>query len=468
MYIDKMPGLYSVGTASVEAGSVTVTPTGALWSGNVWGDDLFFLPSQPLVPPQRVKEVNGDGTLTLAFPWPGVAAAAEPYEVRYVGIIERSTAQTRRVLEQLGDVKAWYDIIVTDDAARLALETPSKPLPANYRVIVEDTNFIWAKKSGAYGDWIGPVEFKGDPGTPGEPGPYTDITFGPVTTGAAGSDATASQVVTGPAAIRIDLTIPKGADGAGTGDFVGPAGGVADGDLVAFADATGKRGRKASLVSNSQLANVPTATFKGRVAAGMGDPQDLTAAQVWALLGGASAVLRCVLTGTADAIALASPIALSAGLAVRFRATATNTGSATIAYAGGAAVACRTVTGVALPAGYIRTDVDTIAIYDGTYWVLDRQIERGSNANGEYARYADGTQETWLYHQSGASGGAILWTYPAAFSSAPRPFGTAIGTVAKFVLHEVSTTTSVTMRVMSQAGGADTSWLSLFAIGRWY
>ncbi|QXC49524.1 hypothetical protein KHC17_16815 [Agrobacterium salinitolerans] len=38
----------------------------------------------------------------------------------------------------------------------------------------------------------------------------------------------------------------KGADGSGTGDFVGPAGGVASGDIVAFADATGKAGRKAT------------------------------------------------------------------------------------------------------------------------------------------------------------------------------------------------------------------------------
>ncbi|NTE44139.1 hypothetical protein [Agrobacterium pusense] len=42
------------------------------------------------------------------------------------------------------------------------------------------------------------------------------------------------------------LLARKGTDGSGTGDFSGPAGGVASGDIVAFADTTGKAGRKAT------------------------------------------------------------------------------------------------------------------------------------------------------------------------------------------------------------------------------
>lgn len=42
------------------------------------------------------------------------------------------------------------------------------------------------------------------------------------------------------------LLARKGTDGSGTGDFVGPAGGVDSGDIVAFADTTGKVGRKAT------------------------------------------------------------------------------------------------------------------------------------------------------------------------------------------------------------------------------
>lgn len=73
----------------------------------------------------------------------------------------------------------------------------------------------------------------------------------------------------------------KGTDGSGTGDVVGPAGGVAINDLAVFADITGKVIKKApnSVVTNALLSNVATATIKGRTAAGTGDVQDLTPAQ---------------------------------------------------------------------------------------------------------------------------------------------------------------------------------------------
>lgn len=55
-------------------------------------------------------------------------------------------------------------------------------------------------------------------------------------------------------------------------------------------------------------------------------------------------------------------------------------------------------------------------------------IERGSNANGEYVRFADGTQICWqaaILSQSVAANSyaEVTWTYPAAFvsGSAPNP-----------------------------------------------
>jgi len=104
--------------------------------------------------------------------------------------------------------------------------------------------------------------------------------------------------------------------------------------------------------------------------------------------------LRATYGGTADAITLTTGLsytAVTTGQQIRFRATSANTTAATINLDAIGAVACRTITGVALPASYIRTDVDTVATYDGTYWVLGREIERGSNANGQYVRFADGT-----------------------------------------------------------------------------
>lgn len=138
-------------------------------------------------------------------------------------------------------------------------------------------------------------------------------------------------------------------------------------------------------------------------------------------------------SGDANAITVTAGLtSLTTGMQIRFRATATNTGATTLNLDGLGAKSCRTVTGVALPSSYIRTDVDTIASYDGTYWVIDRQIERGSNSNGEYTRIADGTQICWILPTTNngpittaaSNGGylsdAISRTFPAAYLSKPQ------------------------------------------------
>lgn len=141
----------------------------------------------------------------------------------------------------------------------------------------------------------------------------------------------------------------------------------------------------------------------------------------------AEASQRSAYGGTANALTLTTGHAVdapSAGLQVRFRATAANTGAATIDLDGTGAVSCVTVTGDALPADYIRTDADTVATYDGTNWVLDRQIERGSNADGDYVRFADGTQECWttiVVDYTSVIRLSKSWTFPAAFATGVEP-----------------------------------------------
>ena len=97
--------------------------------------------------------------------------------------------------------------------------------------------------------------------------------------------------------------------------------------------------------------------------------------------------------GTANTVTLAPAFARTAyvvGDEFRFRATATNTGATTINVGGLGAKAAVTVTGAALPAGYIRTGVDTVCVYDGAQFVVEREMERGSNAGGVFFRSADG------------------------------------------------------------------------------
>lgn len=84
------------------------------------------------------------------------------------------------------------------------------------------------------------------------------------------------------------LLARKGTDGSGTGDVVGPAGGVAVNDLAVFADATGKLLKKApnNVVGNALLSQITAPAIKGRLTAGAGNVEDLTPAQARQVLGG--------------------------------------------------------------------------------------------------------------------------------------------------------------------------------------
>jgi hypothetical protein len=192
----------------------------------------------------------------------------------------------------------------------------------------------------------------------------------------------------------------------------------------------------------------------------------------------------CTYGGTANAITLAAAYkreALSHGDVLRFRATSTNTGASTIKLDGLAAVPAVTVTGAAMPAGYIRTGVDTVAVYDGARWIVDRAPEHGSNANGTYTRYADGRQfceysATVTQAAEGAYGmlfqGTREWIFPAVFIAPPS------ATIGSFLmstgaswgtLYRVSTTTSAGLRVMDVVTRpSQSTQLNVSAQGLWY
>lgn len=84
------------------------------------------------------------------------------------------------------------------------------------------------------------------------------------------------------------LLARKGTDGTGTGDVVGPTGGVANNDLAVFADTTGKLLKKApnNVVGNALLSQLAAPSIKGRLTAGTGNVEDLTPAQARQVLGG--------------------------------------------------------------------------------------------------------------------------------------------------------------------------------------
>ena len=97
-------------------------------------------------------------------------------------------------------------------------------------------------------------------------------------------------------------------------------------------------------------------------------------------------------------------------------------------------------------------------------------IERGSNANGEYVRFADGTQICTQTKAHPVEGNSILaWTFPAVFSAVPAfsaiPTATELDDVtgrAVAWIHTITTGAYVRFRVNSSA------IYKLTAIGRWY
>ena len=110
-------------------------------------------------------------------------------------------------------------------------------------------------------------------------------------------------------------------------------------------------------------------------------------------------------------------------------------------------------------------------------------FERGDNANGEYVRFADGTQICWFAAEAIYTSATRLtysWTFPAAFAVAPiviptmrervlsnsvdglGPDGNSMGTNS-------ITASACSVKVYGAGFTApDKVWLSLQATGRWF
>jgi len=111
-------------------------------------------------------------------------------------------------------------------------------------------------------------------------------------------------------------------------------------------------------------------------------------------------------------------------------------------------------------------------------------IERGSNANGEYVRFADGTQICWLSsaelgfrvaNVSAGATGTVIWGYPAAFASTPdvtANWGSNDGSIRvngqpQRKSSRTSTQCPINWQALLSVAGA-ASQLDAVAIGRWY
>lgn len=105
-------------------------------------------------------------------------------------------------------------------------------------------------------------------------------------------------------------------------------------------------------------------------------------------------------------------------------------------------------------------------------------IERGSNADGEYVRYADGTQICVNYNVGSQSTTTLIgviyratnattWTYPAAFAVSPVVSGNADDNLARWVSFDPPSTTSVAYRQINAVTGTSVR-TRVIAVGRWF
>lgn len=94
-------------------------------------------------------------------------------------------------------------------------------------------------------------------------------------------------------------------------------------------------------------------------------------------------------------------------------------------------------------------------------------IEQGSNSNGDYVRFADGTQICWTGFNM-SSNNPSTWTFPAVFSATPSVQGTATGNFPRMVVAANVSTTSVEFWVYKTDDNTSATTHTRLAIGRWF
>lgn len=93
-----MVPIYNIGTATLTAGSATMTGQGTLWLGNVReGDQVIGYAGGTAI----VGAVNSNTQITLTRPWRGAAQAAAVYEIVYTSDDVFAQALGRQVLQKI-------------------------------------------------------------------------------------------------------------------------------------------------------------------------------------------------------------------------------------------------------------------------------------------------------------------------------------------------------------------------------
>ena len=278
---------YDTGTVSVDNGGTTISGTDTGWGGGVIeAGDLFMDPAQPAIPPQRIASVTDDGAAELAYPWPGTDVVDGAYEVRFVGYNERSIAQTRRYLAQLGLISNTG--IGIDGFGTFADRADYAAAAKSFAYLSTDgdgdttTDPVVFLKLSAADEWSEPVGIAGPAGPQGVAGligvwrgPYSGVTAYDAkdVTREAGSAWIAKVPTTGNAPPTLpttsntwwELVSQKG----DPGDVTGPGASVA-GHVAVYADTSGALLADGGALGTAAALNAGTASGEVPVLDGSG------------------------------------------------------------------------------------------------------------------------------------------------------------------------------------------------------
>jgi hypothetical protein len=230
---------YSTGTVTVSNGSTTVTGTGTAWQiALITGGNIFVqAPGNPM----PIDEVVSDTEITSELEWTGTTGTYGYRIQRDTAYLKTLDANSENLAYLLSEMRQGT-LFKYDQAGTFAGRDIFDDRTKGFAYLVTDGEAaeLYVKLSAASGDWAGPFAYGTGPvGPQGDSGPYTEIIAGTVTTLTAGSSATVSARTVDADTVALDFGIPKGVDGAGTGDVVGPAS-TADGAIAAFDTTTGK------------------------------------------------------------------------------------------------------------------------------------------------------------------------------------------------------------------------------------
>lgn len=309
-----LPSDYVTGTITLTNGSAAFTGTGTGWLAADFreGDiilDIAGAEGRVLV----IEEVTANGAGTLTRPWTGSTLTGVAYRMRYQWDSGRVSAQSRAMIEQLGNgnlqsiaALTGPGVLVFDGPHSAAIKPESEFIngvaynvqvdelsdrdafdgqSAGFAVLVSDVGdgraAIYSKASNTIGDWTDPGYVTGPVGpastVPGIVwrGAYNGATAYSANDGVLDNESSwrAKIATTGNAPPNLpttsntqwELIAAKGTDGTGTGDVVGPSGGTADNGFVLFANTTGKLIKTVTASAYTALLSVFTSSTKGLV-----------------------------------------------------------------------------------------------------------------------------------------------------------------------------------------------------------